>query len=179
MIEWLDSMISLPSLIWLYLAVFMVHDFEEIIVVERWMRRNGDRIQQVAPKWIAPRLARLRDARSDQFAVPVLLEFIFFIPVTWLAADHGRYAWFLGINMLMLLHVLTHVGQSLLFRRLTPGVVTAVLLIPPYSFYLFHRMFQAGIADWGTLWQDLTYGLIVLPIVLGGHWLSKKLLPGT
>jgi len=49
MLEAIDEAVSINSLIWLFLAAFMIHDFEEIITVEGWMRRNYDQVSQIVP----------------------------------------------------------------------------------------------------------------------------------
>ncbi|MFB9327684.1 hypothetical protein ACFFSY_17285 [Paenibacillus aurantiacus] len=68
-----------------------------------------------------------RDIRADRFAFAVLLEFVVFIPMTWLAVGCGQYVMITGANteLLHVLYVQTHRGQSLYRRRYTPCVATA------------------------------------------------------
>jgi len=49
MLSLLDSVISLNSVIWLFLIAFIIHDLEEIIFVESWMKKNYNYIQQKTP----------------------------------------------------------------------------------------------------------------------------------
>ncbi len=35
---------TLSTLLWLFPVSFMLHDFEEIIRIECWIHRNGDRV---------------------------------------------------------------------------------------------------------------------------------------
>ena len=45
--QWLD----VQTLIWLFPIMFILHDFEEIIMVERWMKRNSTvHIRHIAEK---------------------------------------------------------------------------------------------------------------------------------
>ncbi|WP_253944700.1 HXXEE domain-containing protein [Paenibacillus sp. NEAU-GSW1] len=158
---------------WLFLAAFMIHDFEEIIAVESWMNNNFAKVYKRAPKFVGNRLQTMSNVKSSQFAVAVFLEFIIFVPVTYLAVEHGNYALFIGFNAVLLVHVFTHVGQSLLIRSYTPGVVTALLITLPYSLYLFNRMIAEGLVSLNEIFIFAPFGLLLLPIVLFGHKLGK------
>jgi hypothetical protein len=179
MIAWLDSILSLQSIIWLFLAAFILHDFEEIIVVEPWIKKNYQHLLDAAPPAFKRTVESFYDITSGQFAVAVLIEFIVFIPTTWFAAETDHNLLFLAFNVVLFLHVFTHLGQSLILKKYTPGVVTALVITLPYSLYLFYRLFQAGSADWQTLWISLPIGVVLLPIVLQGHKIGKKLVPNT
>jgi len=169
----LDSMITINSLMWLFLAAFMIHDFEEIIVVESWMKKNYQRIHPLVPKSIGNLLREMSGVKSSQFAVAVFVEFIVFIPVTYLAVEHKHYVLFVGFNALLFIHVFTHLAQSIFVKSYTPGVVTGLLVVLPYSLYLFYRMLDQELV---TMKQILLYaptGLLVIPLVLLGHKLGK------
>lgn len=162
---------------WLFLAAFMIHDFEEIIFVESWMKRNYERISSIVPKFYRSQLKGMSDITSAQFAVAVFIEFILFVPITYVAVERQSYVLFVGFNALLLVHVFTHVAQSLFVRSYTPGVVTAVIVILPYSLYLFYRMIDEGLV---TLSQVLTYaptGILLLPIVILGLRFGRKVVP--
>ncbi|WP_253735727.1 HXXEE domain-containing protein [Paenibacillus sp. FJAT-26967] len=172
----MDSLISVSSLMWLYLAAFIIHDLEEIIFVESWMNKHYPRIKGRIPSFAGPLLRGMSTVKSSQFAVAVLLEFVLFIPVTYWAVEHGNYVLFVGFNALMLLHVFTHAGQSVWVRSYTPGVVTAVIVTLPYGLYLFYRLTNEGVLTWGQILLYAPTGLLVLPVVLGGHKLGKMVI---
>ncbi|AOZ94115.1 HXXEE domain-containing protein [Paenibacillus crassostreae] len=168
-----DSFLSIESLMWLFLAVFMIHDLEEIIFVESWMKKNFPRINRFIPMIARKLVKNMSEVKSSQFAVAVFVEFIVFIPITYWAVEQNHYVLFVGCNALMLVHVFTHVAQSLVVKSYTPGVVTALIMILPYSGYLFYRMINEDLV---TLQEVLRYaptGLFVLPLVLLGHKVGK------
>lgn len=177
MLQALDRNIGTDSLMWLFLAFFILHDFEEILAIEPWMKRHAQEIAGRVPKPLRPVFARMSGLKSYQFAVAVLFEFLVFIPVTYAAVEKGWMAAFLGINILLFLHVFTHLGQSLLLRRYTIGVITAVLLALPYSLYLFYRLTSEHLVTWHQLYASLPYALIPLPLVLLGQLAGKRWLP--
>ncbi|GKS10276.1 hypothetical protein YDYSY3_12760 [Paenibacillus chitinolyticus] len=172
-----DDYFSLNTVVWLFLAAFMIHDFEEIIFVESWMNRNYERLRPLIPGPGQKLFKDMSNVKSSQFAVAVLVEFILFVPVTYLAAERGIWALFIGFNALLFVHVFTHLGQSILLRSYTPGVVTAVAVSLPYSVYLFYRLLRDGAATWQDLLTCAPLGLLLLPVVLAGHKLGKKVVP--
>ncbi|GIO54815.1 HXXEE domain-containing protein [Paenibacillus cineris] len=178
MLEAIDEAVSINSLIWLFLAAFMIHDFEEIITVEGWMRRNYDQVSRIVPDRAGRILKDFSNITGSQFAVAVFFEFILFIPFTYLAAEHRWMLLFTGFNTIMLIHVFTHVGQSIYLRRYTPGVVTAVLVTLPYSMYLFYRLLDAGLVYGSVLaWSIPVGAATVLPVVRIGHQCARRIAP--
>ncbi|HEY8361682.1 MAG TPA: HXXEE domain-containing protein [Tissierellaceae bacterium] len=173
MLSLLDSVISLNSVIWLFLIAFIIHDLEEIIFVESWMKKNYNYIQQKTPSLFKKSIESLNSIRSDRFAFAVFLLLIVFIPATWLAAEKQYYLFFVGFNLALLVHVFAHLGHSLFLMRYTPGVLTALFLILPYSIYLLYRLFSAKLIDLDLLFISLPVGIFLIPIVLVGHWLSR------
>ncbi len=175
--QWLNSHIHLNSLIWLFIAAFMIHDFEEIIFIESWTSKHYEAVYLLLPKPLRRGFRLFRNIKSSQFSVAVALEFIVFVPVTLLAADFHHFLFFIGFNAILLIHVLTHLGQSIFFKMYTPGVITALFVTLPYSVYLFFRLYEAGILDWTLLNHSLDIGIFLLPLILFGHTVGRKLIP--
>lgn len=115
--------------IWAAPAAFLVHDAEELLTVERWLRAHAAEL----PAAVRPLLG----VTTRQFAVGVAVLAVGFL----LAAAHGaRRARRDALSIPFLLaagalvgNALTHAGQAALFGGYTPGVVTAVLVVLPYG----------------------------------------------
>ncbi|WP_178024672.1 HXXEE domain-containing protein [uncultured Paenibacillus sp.] len=166
--------ISVTSLVWLFLVAFVIHDMEEIIWVGPWAKRNRHKVAVAVPPRMKRSLMQMLNITSGQFAVAVLLEFIVFVPFTLMAAEQGRFFIFLSFNTLFFLHVFTHAAQSLYLKMYTPGVVTAVLIVLPYSLLLFYRVLSEKLVTWGEILLSIPVGLLVVPLVLVGHELGKR-----
>ncbi|BDH63735.1 hypothetical protein MTP04_38650 [Lysinibacillus sp. PLM2] len=177
MIQFLDQSISINSLIWLFLVAFMLHDFEEIIRIEPWFRKHHKKIFNNVPKRFHKNLRLLSNVTSSQFSVAVCVEFIVFIPFTFLAAEKEIYLMFLGFNSVLLLHVFMHIGQSLVIKMLVPGVMTAVFITLPYTIYLFYRLLSENLVEISDILISSIFGLILIPIVLLGHKIGERLIP--
>lgn len=174
MVEVMIVTVTMQSLVWFFLVAFMLHDLEEIIFVESWIKKHKQQVMHKVPMRVSKQLDKVLNITSGQFAVAVLLEFIVFIPFTYLAAEQGSYFIFLAINTLLLLHVFTHVGQSLYLKQYTPGVVSAVIVTLPYTLYLFHQLLSEQLVTWTEILLSIPVGFLVVPLVLLGHELGKK-----
>jgi hypothetical protein len=177
MIQFLDSVISIHSLIWLFPVAFMIHDFEEMIRIEPWFRKHHDYLFAKVPARFHKDLRWLSRITAPQFSVAVCLEFIIFIPCTFLAAEMENYLWFLGFNSILLLHVFMHLGQALYVKKLVPGVVTAAGVTLPYTVYLFYRLLSENVVEVSDIFTSVAFGVTLVPIVVFGHWLGEKLVP--
>lgn len=166
---------STQTLVWLFIVVFVLHDLEEIIWVEAWIKKNISHVIHTVPKRFKKPLNKMFNITSGQFAFAVLLEFIVFIPFTYIAAEHEKFFVFISFNSLFLLHVFTHLGQSLYLKMYTPGVISAVICVLPYTLYMFYRMLSEGLVSWNEVLLSIPVGLLVVPIVLLGHELGRKL----
>ncbi|MFX3631564.1 MAG: HXXEE domain-containing protein [Candidatus Pristimantibacillus sp.] len=177
MIHLLDSSISLNTLIWLFLVAFMLHDFEEIIWIEPWFRKHYKSVCSKIPQKFHKDVQSFAKMTSSQFAVAVCIEFIVFVPFTFLATEKGNYLLFLGFNVVMLLHVFMHIGQSVFLKMWVPGVITAVCVTLPYTVYLFYRMLNENVVEMSDILISLPFGLILIPIILLGHKAGERLVP--
>lgn len=175
MLDWLHENISLSTLIWLFPITFLLHDFEEIILVEVWFRKWYPKFEHRVPNRLKRTLQTFAKTSAAKFSIPVVLQLIFYILACYLAAEKQMYGMFLGFNLLNLLHVFTHIGQSLFIRSYALGVVTAICITFPYSLYLFSRLLQDQIVNYEDIWSSLPYGILTIFVVLIGHKLAYRL----
>lgn len=176
--EMLNGWFSVGTLMWLFPGVFMLHDLEEIIFIDGWWDRHGAAVLPKLPARLRPAFLGIARMTSAQFAVAVMLLFICFLPITYAAAELGSYGLLISCNVVLFLHVFTHLGQSLYLGRYTPGVVTAVLLGVPYPLYLLYRLIHEGLITAGDIYRYAPFGILILPLVLLAHELGRRVAPG-
>ncbi|KAA9021044.1 HXXEE domain-containing protein [Niallia endozanthoxylica] len=177
MLDWLQPHISLTTLIWLFPITFLLHDFEEIIFVESWFKKNYVRLRPKVPNHMVKVFDDLSKTNAARFSIPVFMQFIVYIIASYLAAEQGFYGLFLGVNAVFFLHIFSHIGQSLYFGVYALGVGSAIIVTLPYSLYLFYRLMDEQIISFTDLAINLPYGLISVALVWFGHQLSVKILP--
>jgi hypothetical protein len=171
---------STPTLIWLFPIAFMIHDFEELIGFEPWLKRNAPevraKLQKVLPAALLPRVDAVLAKSTAQFAVAIALIFLLTAVASFVAVEFHSYAFFLAASAASVLHGLMHIGQAVALHRYVPALATSVLIVLPYGALLYPRLVVEGIVTWPGL---LLYGLVgivaIVPIILGMHWLGEKL----
>jgi hypothetical protein len=115
---------TLNVLIWLFPVLFMIHDFEEIIVVGVWKEKYAALISSMNKD---DRKAPFSDYISaDSFSCAVAEEFILFSAAALIGVLWGNYiAWF-GFFFGVFFHFLIHVYLSVKFGHYVPGLVTSI-----------------------------------------------------
>jgi Protein of unknown function with HXXEE motif len=171
---------ELDTVIWGFPLAYLLHDLEEIFTIEKWMSINRDKIFEIAEKnRLLKRFARSADLTTGQFTFAFLLLFIIVTLSSYFATK--RFASSMGLDFftsllgVMFLHVFTHVGQTVLLRKYTPGVITAILVMLPYTVYTYHRLLHSGMVNVTSIFITAVVGLMfVIPLLLFAHALGRK-----
>lgn len=174
--QWLD----VQTLIWLFPIMFVFHDFEEIIMIEKWMKKNSTTLYNLLPKKMADRIIEQFSMSTAQFSVAVLVIFLFVSSSTYMASQYvtqgmfGNIYFFTTLTLIFFLHAFTHIGQSFIFRSITPGAITSLIIIIPYSLVLYRSLLINEVITWEMIFLCLPFCLLIIPGVLLAHWIGKK-----
>ncbi|KXT82559.1 HXXEE domain-containing protein [Streptococcus panodentis] len=122
------------------LSLFMLHEFDEIILIRPWIQQNENnpRFQTemfIAGKKAYPSTEGIAAAIAEEFLIAFL---IFLMAIVWQIPELA-----LALGFCHTLHLLGHITQVLRFRRWVPGGFTAVatfpILILIFIFYLAYQ----------------------------------------
>jgi hypothetical protein len=135
--------LELYNAIWLFIVIFMLHDFEEIIAVEKWTKNTESRIKE-SSKWINKKIWQFWDVNSYSFAKRDVFIFLTMSVITFIKIQNLESSWssilYLTFLIFVLIHKVAHVLQTCLLRTSTPGFYTVILLGTPYNIYLLYRL---------------------------------------
>jgi len=154
---------DITSALWLFPILFMVHNFEEIIMIQRWWRHNKD-------ERIRSPFVRLATYPQETVAALIAIIFCIFSAITVAAILSHHLIIGLGLAFAFGLQLLGHVVEFLRLRRYMPHITTALLTLP-YYVWLFVRALQAGFGV-GEL-VLATGGMAVVGLVV--LWLSHAI----
>lgn len=172
--------LSIQWIIWLFPVVFLIHDGEEILTVERWLKANHEALAERLGglRWGARVLKQAEMYTTAGFSTIVVCLFVGICAASYLAAQ-GQYVWFAAGLAVLFINVCTHLGQSLLLRRYTPGVFSAALLVLPYALVAYARLLTDGLLTWATIWLSVPLGLLATGLLfVAGNGLASRLFPG-
>ncbi|MFO1443367.1 HXXEE domain-containing protein [Bacillus sp. Bva_UNVM-123] len=176
----MEQWFNVQTLIWLFPIIFVLHDLEEIIMIEKWMGKNSNVIYDKLPRKIADKVIKQFSMSTAQFSVAVLVIFVFVSSSTYLASQYINHGPFGNIYLftvmisVFFLHVFTHVGQSVFLRSITPGVITSVLIVFPYTIILFNSLFKHQVITLNTLYISIPFIFLIFPVLFFAHWFGKK-----
>jgi len=135
--------LSFDRLLWLVPIFFALHNLEEAPSMEKWSKR--------LPLKIHPKFT------TRQFVIAVTVITLAGFALTYVGveylANRTGYLLVLGMQAILLVNAfIPHLATTIRFRMYSPGVITAVLITLPFSFYLFRRAFEENILSWSQFW---------------------------
>jgi|CZKW01.1.fsa_nt_gi hypothetical protein len=89
------------------------------------------------------------------------------------ARTGGRSSFFQIVLIAFGLHAIFHVAQSIVTRAYAPGVITASLIVAPYSWWAWPRVKHAGIANLGGGTSWVLAIVLFPPVVIGAHLIAR------
>ena len=155
---------------YLYLLpiVFMIHEFEEIIMLPTWLDKNKAMLYMRFP-FMKDKVDSLSNA--PVFALTVLEEFIIISACTVMSiCMNDLTAWYCCL-IAFGLHLIVHIIQFLVIRKYIPVIVTSVLCLP-YCIWVFIQ-----VKDYYTLNETLLWGFVGVVVCVLNLLLMHKISP--
>jgi len=175
---------SIHSIMWLLPVVFMLHDFEEIIMMRafllRWPnleKRLPGRFQSLAHDLMKTQ----RQLSTAGFSLAVACIFFVLSTLTLLSIEFGWNDFFAGVLAAFGLHLVMHISQYLLMRRYVPVIITSLPGLA-YSVYALWAINRQTPLDWTATGVWAVVALFALAImvpallriaILFDRWLVK------
>jgi hypothetical protein len=174
--------IKTETLMWLLPIVFMIHDFEEIIMMKPWLTKNWTKLEKRLPSKVTETMAKQRDMSVSAYALAVAEELIVLSVFTFLGAECEMYNFWAGFLIGFFIHLLVHIGQFVVFRGYVPVIITSIPAAA-YSLIALHDLNLAHPLNWEmvTLWTVVSLVFIVVNLLLAlkmakkfDVWLKKN-----
>lgn len=168
--------IDTHTLIWLFPIAFIFHDFEEILFWELWLKKNGADVQSRLPAFLAKQVGTILKKSTAETSFSIFLIFSLTVLASFLAAQYGKYSFFLLASGAFFLHGFMHLGQAIVLRRYVPAVITSVLIVIPYGLILDRRLIHEGMIGITALFIYSILGMaLIVPIILVMHKVGEYL----
>lgn len=162
--------------IWIlfFLMVFMLHNLEEIMTIEKWFQKTYPLVSKKIPSFAKKELNQYKDITSKHFSVVVFVLSIFVSMLIAIAVITDQYQLFLGVNLFFALNIFTHPLQSLYLRCYTPGVMTSIFLIIPYYSLFFYHFYKSELLALESIVGAIVVMALLIPIFLLSHKIGEK-----
>lgn len=114
------------SLLWLFPAMFVLHEAEEVAFLPAWLHRRMPELARRFPRLAARLLCRLDGISRREFAAIAAEELLLLVGATACASFADcLYPW-LALFLAFGLHLVGHLLQALFIRRYVPVIVTSL-----------------------------------------------------
>jgi len=127
---WRTPAMKTETIMWLFPIIFMIHDFEEIIMFKPWAVKNAPYLRQRFPRLAARMLSHFEGLSTSAFALAVMVMFLIVSGVTLIAMEFDLYALWAGMLIGYFVHLVVHISQFLIVRRYVPVIITSIVTAP-------------------------------------------------
>ena len=149
---------NLNSFFLLFPSIFMLHEFEEILLFPKFMRRNPKLQQQFLASAFTP----------FRFNAIVCQEFILLLIILGLSIYFESFDIYITVIIAYIYHVIGHIFQSIFLRQYIPGVLSGIIT----AGYCACRLYDAVSANYWLL----AYSFITLLLIFVNIAVSFKIL---
>ena len=149
---------DLNSFFLLFPSIFMLHEFEEILLFPKFMRRNPKLQQQFLEGAFTP----------FRFNAIVCQEFILLLVILGLSIYFESFDFYITIIIAYVYHVIGHIFQSIFLRQYIPGVLSGIIT----AGYCTYQIYDAVSANY----MQLAYSFLTLLIIFVNIAVSFKML---
>ncbi len=118
--------------VWMLPILFILHDFEEMIVMPLWKTRHHRKLATLKKPYFGS------VTQGSAFAVGVLEEFIILLFISGFCQITHNNLLYLSFVIAYTSHFIIHYIMCLQFRGYVPGVVTVTLELPMVLMIIFH-----------------------------------------
>ncbi|MCE5189398.1 MAG: HXXEE domain-containing protein [Eubacteriales bacterium] len=159
---------TLEGLVWFAVALFMVHEFEEILLIKAWAIRYNDKIRSLWPK-VKPFGLHLFDSAgyaaspiTETASIGIGIQFFLIALLTLLSVLFDSYLiWFGFMALTPFTSLFLHSRDVILFKGYTPGILTAVLTAIPTVWILCRVYALSNFGIWETLIATVATNLVI------------------
>ena len=149
---------DLNSFFLLFPSIFILHEFEEILLFPQFMRRNPKLQQQFLSATFTP----------FRFNAIVCQEFILLLIILGLSIYFESFDFYITIIIAYIYHVIGHVFQSIFLRQYIPGALSGIIT----AGYCTYQIYDAVSENY----MLLAYSFLTLLIIFVNIVVSFKML---
>ncbi|MEU8738507.1 HXXEE domain-containing protein [Streptomyces halstedii] len=157
---------------WGLFAAWAAHDAEELATMARWTAEARPRLRARFPGVPDGVWRRLDLSQREVNTAVGLMGKVVAAASAAGVRTGGRSAFFQTCVVGFGLHGVVHLAQSAAYRGYTPGVVTAPLVVIPYTVHALRRLASSGISVRGG--RSAVTGTLLFPVVAAGVHIAAR-----
>lgn len=112
--------------VWIFPILFIFHDMEEIIGFGLWLTKNRDFLDNKYPKISNT----YKPYSTEGMAAAVMEELVLCLVICFISGFTGFYGLWLGGFVAYTVHLVIHIGQSVVIQKYIPALITSLICLP-------------------------------------------------
>ena len=165
------SLATVPRQVtWGLLAAWAVHDLEELCTLAPSSRRIVARLRSRYPQVSGGVWERLEVSPAHAAVAVGLMGTVMATAAAAGARSGGHSGFYQAVLAGFGWHAVGHVAQAAAVGGYVPGVVTAPVVVAPFSVWAWRRLQAAGVP--AELGSSSAWGMVLLPVTLGAVHLA-------
>lgn len=166
-------MLDMRIIVWSLPLLFVFHDFEEIICMNHWVRKNEARLTAILPERMLFLVRHMKQTSTAAFSAGVAEEYGIIMLVSMIAYRTDWYYLWLGLFIAFMAHLVVHILQAIAVRGYVPALFTSVLCIP-VSLCILMRIGSHFIISKAIMYSFLGLAIMIINLI-AVHALMEKL----
>ncbi|WP_354669964.1 HXXEE domain-containing protein [Paenibacillus sp. BSR1-1] len=150
------------------------------MTVESFITKYKNKVPETFLAKFTISIKKIKGAKSFQLSISMAWILLFISLITFMTVcqlpNGANFLLFTATLNVFFIQSFSHIGQTIIFRSYTPGVITALFIVIPYSFLSYYRLFELGLIDGHLLFKSIPLSILMVPIFLIGNLLGRKLL---
>ena len=155
-------------------VIFMFHEFEEIIFLKYWLKKDKDYLNNYFPKIGSKIYLQYSKFTTAGFTLAIAEEFIIISILTYFAIIFNNYYIWFTVFMGFSIHIVIHIIQWIIYRKYIPTILTSILVLP-YCIYGFIICINNGINN--LFWIIICSIIGIVGVIINLkfiHYLGEK-----
>lgn len=116
----------MSEFVWTFPILFIFHDMEEIIGFGLWLTKNREFLDNKYPKISNT----YKPYSTEGMAAAVMEELVLCLVICLISWFTGFYGLWLGAFMAYTVHLVIHIGKSIVIRKYIPALITSLICLP-------------------------------------------------
>lgn len=116
-----------PTLVFLVMILFLIHEFEEMVMIDPWVRRQQKYGTALTRKHYF--VQRFKEGPPTAPVMIIGIEFIILAAVSTLTLITGWYIIMVGFLVPYIAHLVGHIFEWFQYRSYTPSLITSVITL--------------------------------------------------
>ena len=164
--------IEIYKLSFIAIVLFMIHEFEEIIFIKKFIEKNKV-VKDMKNELFLKKKANYPS--TETISLMIAEEFIILSTLLFIASEFSMYEIILSLFIVYIVHLLPHIYDALRYRKFSPGSRTSFIIFPLGILIIWNIILNKKIHLVILILCVIIIGFLMILNLLFLHKISKKI----